>query len=240
MAKLSSNLLPQIKSAGLARVTKAGSVVEAVATVASRVRALTLITAQHVIDRTAVAGVVLSGLATAKELRGKDETGKPHVTVRSNFALCTSSEIEAFIASLSTIPTIEGVQQAYYSFIDEVVVNGTIWEGESLFAIRTSVQGTLAGFLRADPETGDVSISGLVAEKPTTVLQAKKLPSLNASIPVAPVAGTVPQAPGAPTPPTPSAPQAPVMKVLNGTAYSQSDLLNSGWAQTQIDALPNA
>ena len=247
MAKLASNLLSQVKTSSLARVTKATSIAEAIATVALRVRSLTLITSQNVIDRLAVAGVVLSGLSQANTLTGADGSGKPHVSVRTNFALCTVQEIEAFVASLSTIPTIDGVQQAYYDFIDTYVINGVIWEGESCWENRKSYQGTFSGFLRADGTTGDISISGIVAEKPGLVLQAKKLPSLNASIPVAPVA-SVPPPPQAGAVPPPPPPNGPVMKQYNGAVYSSTDLIStymsSGYtadqAKSAVDALPNA
>jgi len=235
MAKLASVHLSKIQSSGLARVSKVGSVAEAVTAVTNRVKAATLITVQQVLDRTAVAGVVLSGLAQANILTGADGTGKPHVSVRSNFFLATQAECDAFVASLSTLQTVEAVQAAYYEFIDNHSVNGVIWEGEPAWEQRSN-QGTFTGFLRADAVTGDVSISGITAEKPTAVLHAKKLPSLNASIPVAPASG-IPAPSGIPTPPP--APQ-PTMKLLNGTAYSVSDLLAGGWAQSAIDALPNA
>ncbi len=237
MAKLASVHLSKVQTSSLARVSKVNTVAEAITAVANRVKSATLISVQNVLDRTAVAGVVLSGLAQANILTGADGTGKPHVSVRSNFFLATQAECDAFIASLSTLQTVEAVQQAYYAFIDNHSVNGVIWEGEPAWEQRSN-QGTFTGYLRADAVTGDVSISGITAEKPTAVLHAKKLPSLSASIPVAgtPVAG-IPQAPGAPTTP---APQAPVMKLYNGTAYSAADLLANGWQQSAIDALPNA
>jgi hypothetical protein len=237
MAKLASVHLSKVQTGGLARVSKVGTVAEAVTAVTNRIKAATLVTVQQVLDRTAVAGVVLSGLAQANVLTGADGSGKPHVSVRSNFFLATQTECDAFVASLSTLQTVEAVQAAYYEFIDNHSINGVVWQGEPAWEQRSN-QGTFTGFLRADAVTGDVSISGITAEKPTAVLQAKKLPSLSASIPVAPASGmpAPPQA-GAPTPPP--APQ-PTMKLVNGTAYSPSDLLAGGWSQAAIDELPNA
>ena len=233
MAKLASVHLSKVQTSGLARVSKVNTVAEAITAVVNRVKSATLISVQNVLDRTAVAGVVLSGLAQANILTGADGTGKPHVSVRSNFFLATQAECDAFTASLSTLQTVEAVQQAYYAFIDNHSVNGVIWEGEPAWEQRSN-QGTFTGYLRADAVTGDVSISGITAEKPTAVLHAKRLPSLSASIPVAP-ATNIPPASGIPTPPP-----VPAMKLINGTAYSVADLLANNYKQAQIDELPNA
>lgn len=236
MAKLQSVHLSKVQTSGLARVGKAASVVDAVTAIKSRLALATLVTVQQVLDRTAVSGVVLAGLAQANVLTGADGTGRPHCSVRSNFYLCTQADIDTFIAGLASLQTVEEVQAAYYSFVDEYAINGVIWDNEESWKQRGN-QGTFTGYLRADGTTGDVSISGLTAEKPAVVLAAKKMPSLNASIPVAPAA-SVPPPPQAGSVPPP--PPAPAMKLLNGTAYSAADLLANNYTQAQIDALPNA
>lgn len=237
MAKLQSVHLSKVQTSGLARVGKAASVVDAVTAIKSRLALATLVTVQQVLDRTAVSGVVLAGLAQANVLTGADGTGRPHCSVRSNFYLCTQADIDTFIAGLASLQTVEEVQAAYYSFVDEYAINGVIWDNEESWKQRGN-QGTFTGYLRADGTTGDVSISGLTAEKPAVVLAAKKMPSLNASIPVSTPSGipAPPQAGSVPPPP----PAAPAMKLLNGTAYSAADLLANNYTQAQIDALPNA
>lgn len=235
MAKLNSAHLSKVQTSGLARVSRVSTVLEAVTAIKSRLALATLVTVQQVLDRTAVSGVVLAGLAQANVLTGSDGTGRPHCSVRSNFYLCTQAEIDTFVAGLAGLGTVEEVQTAYYAFVDEFAINGVIWDNETAWSQRGN-QGTFTGYLRADGTTGDVSISGLTAEKPTVVLAAKKMPSLSASIPVAPSVN-IPAPSGMPTPP---APQAPAMKAYNGTAYSPADLLAAGWQQAAIDALPNA
>lgn len=233
MAKLSSSLLPQVKSTGLARVTSAKTVDEAIASVTARVNAVILVTQQQVIDRTAVAGVVLQGLAQANVLTGKDGSGRPHVSVRTNFFLATKGEVNAFLTKLPMCQSVEAVLTEYYAFIDQHSINGVIWDNEESWNHRGN-QSTWSGYLRVDAWTGDVSISGLVPEKPAVVIRAKPL-SAALSVGNAPA---IP-APNAPAP-APQAPTAPVMKSFNGAAYSVADLLAAGWQQAAIDALPNA
>jgi len=236
MAKLQTVHLSKVQTSGLARVGKAASAADAAIAIKARLNLATLVTVQQVLDRTAVSGVVLAGLAQANVLTGADGTGRPHCAVRSNFYLCTQADIDTFVASLAALQSVDQVQAAYYAFVDEFAINGVIWDNETAWSQRGN-QGTFTGYLRADATTGDVSISGLTAEKPAVVLAAKKMPSLSASIPVAPSAN-IPTPSGMPTPPP--APQAPAMKAYNGTAYSPADLLAAGWQQSAIDALPNA
>ena len=235
MAKLQTVHLSKVQTSGLARVGKAASAADAVIAIKARLNLATLITVQQVLDRTAVSGVVLAGLAQANVLTGADGTGRPHCSVRSNFYLCTQADIDTFVAGLAALQSVDQVQAAYYAFVDEFAINGVIWDNETAWAQRGN-QGTFTGYLRADATTGDVSISGLTAEKPAVVLAAKKMPSLSASIPVQ--GASIPTSTGMPTPP--AAPQAPVMKLYNGAAYSAADLLANGWQQSAIDALPNA
>ena len=227
MAKLSADLLSQVKSTGLARVTSASTVADAILAVTNRLKVATLVTAQQVLDRTAVAGVVLQGLAQANVLTGKDGTGRPHVSCRTNFFLCTQDQIKAFLAKLSLCTTVEAVQTEYYAFIDEYAINGVIWDNESGWNQRGN-QSTWTGNLRADATTGDISISNLTPEKPAVVIQAK---SLSAALKV----GAAPAAAQ-----TASEPAAPVMKLFNGTPMAPAALLQLGFPQAAIDALPNA
>lgn len=235
MAKLATDLLPKVKTSSLARVTNSTTVAEAIAAVCQRARSLTLITSQHVLDRVAVSGAIPQGLATAKVLTGKDGSGRPHVSVRTNFALATAEQVEQFCAGVSSMTSIDDVQQAYYSLVDEVSVPLVVWDNEPAWEQRSS-NSAWSGTLRADAVTGNVSISNAMPEKPSMVIKAK---SLNAALAVgnAPSA-PIPPAPGnAPAPPPP----APVaMKMVNGTPYSVAGLLGNGWQQSAIDALPNA
>jgi hypothetical protein len=236
MAKLESSLLPKIKSSSLARVKNVTTVAEAVKAVCDRARMLTLIPVQAVLDRHAVAGVVPQGLPNAQVLTGKDGSGRPHVSVRTNFALATAEQIEQFCAGVSTMQTIDAVQEAYYSFIDEVSIPLVVWDNEPGWAQRAS-NSSWTGTLRADAVTGNVSISGATPEKPAVTHNAKKLDAALAVGTPAMNAAPIPPAPGTPTPPP--APQ-PVMKLFNGTPYSVADLLANNWSQAAIDALPNA
>lgn len=234
MAKLESSLLPQVKSSSLARVKSVTTVAEAVKAVCDRARMLTLIPVQAVLDRHAVAGVVPQGLPNAQVLTGKDGSGRPHVSVRTNFALCTADQVEQFCTGVSSMQSIDQVQEAYYSFIDEVSIPLVVWDNEPSWSQR-GASSTWTGTLRADAVTGNVSISNAMPEKPAHTHNAKKLVAVLAvgTAPSAPI----PPAPGnAPAPPPP----APVMKMFNGTPYSVQDLLGNNWAQSAIDALPNA
>lgn len=237
MPKLSEELLKQVRSTQLPRVTDAKTVSEAVAFVVERVEAFILISPEMVLSRAAVEGIVPQGLARATVLTGKEGTGRPHVSVRTNFGFANKAQIEEFCANVAKFKTIQEVQEAYYGFIDAISIPMVIWDNEPSWMHRTS-SSTWTGKLRSDSVTGNVSISEAVPEKPTLVIKAKK-PTLNASIPVGNAIPT-PPAPDAPAPPPAPAPAAPVMKNFNGAVYSVADLLAAKWSQAAIDALPNA
>lgn len=233
MAKLSSELLPQVKSTGLARITNATSVVEAIATVKQRLLSATLVSVQDVLNRSAVAGVVLQGAAQANVLTGKDGTGRPHIAVRTNFMLANGVQINGFLANLSQMTTIEDVQEAYYAFLDEHTINGVIWDNEASWEQRGN-QGKWSGYLRADATTGDVSISGLTPEKPQHVIRAKEIvkESFSAEIPTPGAAPTpIPTPQGIPTPSGNAQ-----WKTPSGELHAESALLSAGWTPELLTA----
>jgi len=235
MAKISSELLPKIKSSSLARITNATSVAEAIATVKQRLASATLVSEQNVIDRSAVSGVVLQGAAQANVLTGKDGSGRPHIAVRTNFFLCNPVIIQQFVAGLATMTTVEDVQEAYYSFIDNHCINGVIWDNEASWESRGN-QGKWSGYLRADATTGDVSISGLTPEKPQNVIKARAIVEDFDAVVETPVANA-----GAPTPPstgsTPPPPGAPAnWKNPAGEVFAEAALVAQGWTPELLSA----
>ncbi|RUP42165.1 MAG: hypothetical protein EKK63_02385 [Acinetobacter sp.] len=234
MAKLSSDLLSQVKTASLARITNATSVAEAIATVKQRLASATLVSPQDVINRSAVSGVVLQGSAQANVLTGKDGSGRPHIAVRTNFFLCTPAVISTFTAGLSTMDSIEDVQNAYYGFIDAHCINGVIWDNEPAWESRGN-QGKWSGYLRADATTGDVSIAGLAPEKPQHVIKARAIAQdFDAEV-------EIPSTPKVPTGPTSATPPPPVNAPANwkspaGDVFAESALVAQGWTPELLSA----
>lgn len=237
MAKLSSGLLPKVKSGALLRITKAETVAEAIATVTQRVQAATLISEKDVLDRASVSGIVLQGGASAKVLTGKDGNGRPHVSLRTQFLLATKEQCASFLASVVSFTSIEDVQEAYYGFIDEHGISAVIWDNEPCWALYSTPGLTFSGYLRCDAVTGDVSIAGITPEKPARVIKARTL-TLEDSAPEDKAETGIPTPPNKNSVPTP--PKKAISKLIEGNVYTVESLLGAGWTQDAIDALPNA
>lgn len=233
------------------RIKSAQSTLEAVAIATAKVRNLRLITVEQVLNRAKVGEIVLIGGQNANILTGKAGNGKPHVSLRTQYALATPEECAAFIKGLNVLPTVEAVQEAWYRFQEQHVIPAVAWEGEKCFEDRdyADLSARFSGTLRADSVTGNVSIAGLtrtdVATKPTAVAKASTFLDalLGSSEQIAGVPAPSPApapAPAAPAAPAPAAAPAPTMKMVNGQAFSTADLLAAGWTAEQVAGLPNA
>lgn len=238
MARIkNATVLASVKANNLPRVNDATTAAELLATVAERINALYWVNEADIIGRKRLSGIIPQGGATATVLRGKDETGKAHVSLRTQVAFGSKAEGAKFLTTLATMvatASVEDLKQAYYDFVDEVNVPLVVWEESEPEAYKAarSGRGTFSATLRVQTSgeaEGEISLSGAEAETDTEVTV---IPSRTKA------SGTVmPE-------PTATAPK----KLFNGTPLTEAEIkaqltamgVAAELADTMVAALPVA
>lgn len=262
MAQLSSNFKAQATGSVAPRIKSAVTVDEAKHAARTRAFLYTWVQESDVVARRHVKGIVLQGALALKDeniLTGASGTGKPHVSLRCQYALLpwndatkrffTEAEVIAnFNSSLVALTTKDEVEKAWYAFQDAHVLHATSWQGDPAWESIRQAGQSFTGYLNSREYTtkdGEIKVEAFISitgvEKPENPLRPKNRTTVAETAPSAPATAPAPSAP-APAVPVMAGPPAPSMKVhpSDGKAYTPDQLRAGGWSDAQIAGLADA